>query len=175
MDIRQIMLQWIYNFDFLTDFSTKITENPNITIKQFYTEWSKKCKFSKNDNYYPLQNTLGFYLSGFYILIACYKEAEYDNLPKWNISDMNKDEWGNFIIVRCDEKNPDFQFLIRKIRNSLNHYRFELTVENSENFLIFIDGLNKKNIDFEVKFHVNDLNKFLFKFARTFIYNEHLQ
>lgn len=169
VDIKQISMQWIYTFDFLTGFSNKISNAPNVTIKQFYDEWSNKCGFQNNKSIYPLQNTLGFYLSGMYILIACYKEAEYGKLPRWKLSEINKEEWGNFVIETCEKENPDFQYFIRRIRNSLNHYRFELKEEGDENILIFRDGKNKKIIDFEVKFNINDLHKFIFKFARSFI------
>ena len=68
-------------------------------------------------------------------------------------------------------ENYSLKAFVRRLRNSLSHNR--ISIESSEsNYIIFKDYEKAANAEFEVVYHIEELHKFIFRFARFFLSDE---
>ena len=172
IELEPTILQWCYSFDFLKSFCAAIEKSPDRSLKDFYSEWHEKCHFQQ-EGVYPLANTLGVYLGGLFVLLVCPKQSSFDQIPKLSFDQLNAAKWGICDIRKWGRTDRNLRGFIRRMRNALSHFRITVEEEASCNKIIFRDQKDQKGTDdFEVVYESEELDKFIFRFARSFMFDD---
>jgi hypothetical protein len=101
------------------------------------------------------------------------KEFFFSRIPKTDIGELDKSRWGNPEIVKANNEDKKLQNFIRRIRNALSHARCEEIEINNKNYVNFQDKKDYRSpIDFEVNYSVEELKKFVFRFARAIMFDQ---
>lgn len=135
----QISLLWISE--------TLKPENQDKTVKELLNNF-----IIRNESVLPIN--IGTLMMASYILFLYPREVEFINIDLKNI-DATKFN----IIVKGNPNNNenDNQYLIRRIRNSLAHGKFQI---NDNNIITFMDD-DKGNNSFKVEILFVDLGNFI--------------
>lgn len=159
-DIDKIAMDIIsgsmYSLNFLRNISVAIFDQRimDMTVREFYTAWLKKSKFTQHSVPYCLGSIFGYLYCG--ILLS--KERWYDLLPEVCIKDAPA-EWGLVGVKYNSPKkaDPSIKYTIRRIRNALAHGNISINVPHDLDY-------RKDEFEFEkrttVKFYDKDQDVF---------------
>ena len=155
---------WITTFAVM-DIEAALKNNRNISLKEYIDGQKAKINVWKENPEFPIYN-IGFLFMMAYAFLVVPKEAiEKCSL---NVSSDKIDELLLKMEIDENENNKNLDKcvnIIRHIRNSISHAKFDIVP--NEGKIIFIDDCGK-NITFNGKMEIDDFKSLLSEYYKTY-------
>ena len=123
--ILQLMTLSYYNFTLIRDLTDELLENSDMKLNEFYKKWSIKY-FKKDIRLLPLNSATVLMIS--YVNFLAARQIWFDIFDDKPISKIDK-KWGlHNAEIQCDMScDPPLNYVLKRMRNGLAHYRIEVT------------------------------------------------
>jgi len=130
-DLIDFVTDMMFSADFLKCISDIIfsENNYDMSIKNFYLKWKKDCGLK--EDFIPMN--LGVIVGYMYCGILLTKENWYNELPKTKIKLLDESYGINENTVKYPEKDVDFRYAVRRIRNALGHGNIKVVIPDDVN------------------------------------------
>jgi len=161
---------WITSFA-VKDMDEALRRNPKISLEEYIEGQKGKTNIWKDHNAaFPICN-LGSLLMMAYAFLVIPKESMERDCIRVSSPEINK--LLNTMTIKENEINKgldESESIIRHIRNSLSHARFDVT---SEDELSFFDKDRQDRVTFDGKMKISDFKSLLSEYFKTFYEEYH--